>query len=87
MEVKQTRSVDLINIHDYPRARYNAYWEIRVDGADDVGYSWGVRLYDYNTHQVVDQVQGGTITRDEADTLAQQWVLNKMPEHQIGGVQ
>ena len=124
----QARKIALISVHDYPKDKYDAYWEIRVDGNDEDGYGYGVRLLAYssvawiyegkktterpdvpmpayppapektNDHSknvanakeyrgicalihekcpvpvhLVDETEGETDTRDEADTAAQQW--------------
>lgn len=42
---KQARKVALINVHDYNRDNYRAYYEIRVLGTEEEGYEWGVRIY------------------------------------------
>lgn len=47
MTKKQARKVALINVHDYPRDRYTAYWTIGVDGNDDDGYRWWAEIHSY----------------------------------------
>ena len=79
--VKQPRKVALINVHDYPKKLYSAYWEIRVDGDNETGYYYGVRLYHYNTGKVICEKLGATRTRDEADTEAQTWVLEEIKKY------
>lgn len=46
--VKQPRKVALINVHDYPRSQFDAYWEISVDGDDRDGYHWHAKLIGYD---------------------------------------
>lgn len=130
----QPRKVALINVQDYPRSEYCAYWEIRVQGEDDIGYEYGARILSYEPvkwsyqGKVTDDypegaevvpmpvlldkdrkdpkavkafreecmriskqnpvplyelagVVGAADTRDEADTMAQTYVLNKMKEY------
>lgn len=79
--MKQPRKVALINVRDYPRDLYSAYWEIRVDGNDGDGYGYGVRLYDRQTNSVVEETEGAADTRDAADTAAQTWVLDRIEKY------
>lgn len=81
MAKKQARKVALVSIHDYPRKLYSAYWEIRVDGDDRTGYGFGVRLYDFDTHKVLNETEGTASSRDQADTAAQEWVLANIEKH------
>lgn len=81
MATKQTRKVALINIFDYPRKKYFAYWEIRVDGNDADGYGYGARIYSFDTHELLDEVTGEAETRDLADTAAQTWVLDRIEQY------
>ena len=75
--MKQDRKVALINVADYPKEEYFAYWEIRVDGDDENGYGYGVRIYHRDTGEVLQDIEGDAPTRDEVDALAQQWVLDR----------
>lgn len=45
--MKQPRKVALINVADYPRDEYGAFWEIGVQGSDEEGYEWRARLVSY----------------------------------------
>lgn len=45
--MKQPRKVALINVADFPRSRYTAYWAIQVDGSDEEGYRWAAQLLGY----------------------------------------
>lgn len=45
MSKKQPRKVALINVFDYPRSRYSAYWIITVTGDDAEGYKWHAALF------------------------------------------
>jgi len=45
--MKQARKVALINVADYPRAKYSAYWSIGVDGDDEEGYRWHAEIHSY----------------------------------------
>lgn len=47
MTTKQARKVALINVADYPRDRYTAYWNIGVDGDDEEGYRWWAEIHSY----------------------------------------
>lgn len=142
---KQPRHVALIDVRDFPRGRYTAFWEIVVQGAADEGYRFHAKLISYEPiawsyqgnvtperpdvpepvypkdvpvrqaeyaamtadeqSQVraaqdarrrkiaeiyeatpkpvtqVDELIGVADTLDEADTLAQQWVLAEMPKY------
>jgi len=75
LKLAQTKPRDLISIHDYPRAKYSVYWEIRVGGSDDEGWRWGVRFYDYATSKVVKDAVDVTDKRGDAVIDAQKWVL------------
>jgi hypothetical protein len=81
MSTKQPRHVALIDLADYPRAEYAAYWEIFVEETDAAGdgYDWRARLYAYEGDgQVLAEHAGRAATRDEADTAAQSWVIQQM---------
>ena len=65
--------VNLINIHDY--SHYPVYWEIRIDND---ACCWGVRIYDKATGAVLEENEGGAMNEDEARTLSQQWVLDRI---------
>ena len=80
MMIKQKRRVDLVNVADYPRDRYSAYWEAIVDGDDEEGYAFIVRIYDLASNAVVRQQVGDHPTRDECDTEWQQWVVAQMQD-------
>lgn len=75
-DVSRPRSVDLINLHDYPRSKYSAYWEIFVNGSDKQGYFYRVRIMDVNSNKVLAEEVGEYQKRDQADTAAQTFVLN-----------
>lgn len=45
--MKQPRKVAKINVADYPRERYSAYWAIGVTGSDEEGYRWQARILSY----------------------------------------
>jgi len=42
---KQPRKVSNINVADYPREKFSAYWLIHVDGNDVDGYRWQAHVY------------------------------------------
>ena len=46
--MKRARKVALINVFDYPREDYSAYWAVEVHGADADGYRWAARLFSYD---------------------------------------
>jgi len=79
--LKTPRKVSLINVHDYDRTRYSAYYEIRVLGDELEGYLWGARIYDRASSALVEEDTGTVATRDQADTLAQRWVLKHMKKY------
>jgi hypothetical protein len=72
------KKVFLVNIHDYPRKEYLAYWEIRVNRDT---FEWGVRVYHYDTNKLLEEKLGGAESRDEADTLAQTWVKEAIEKY------
>jgi len=45
--MKQARKVALINIADYPRDKYRAYWTYGRDGNDEDGYRWWAEIHSY----------------------------------------
>jgi hypothetical protein len=45
--MKQPRKVSLINVADYPRDLYSAYWIISVRGSDEDGYRWQANILSY----------------------------------------
>ena len=45
--MKQARKVALINVADYPREKFSAYWTIGVDGNDADGYRWWAEIHSY----------------------------------------
>lgn len=79
------RKVALIDLSNYPKDQYFAYWEIRVlDITPEEGFMWGVRIYSRDTGELLDEVVDVAATRDEADTLAQTYVLNSMNKFKRG---
>lgn len=78
---RKARKVALINVADYPRERYSAYWEIRVLGSDEESYEWGARIYDRGTSKLLEESLDAAETRDAADTAAQSWVLERMKKY------
>lgn len=64
MTTKQARKVALINIADYPRDRYTAYWTIGVDGNDEDGYRWWAEIHSYKPHSWTHQ---GKTTKERPD--------------------
>jgi len=70
--------LSLISVWDYPRTKYHVYWEIRID---EGSWEWGVRLYDYDTHQVVQETQGGAASENEARSLSQSWVKERIEDY------
>jgi hypothetical protein len=81
--MKQARKVALINVHDYNRGTYSAYYEIRVMEGDKEGFAWGARIYDRATSKVLEETLDGTSTKDEADTAAQTWVKEHMEKYHL----
>jgi len=45
---KQPRKVALINVFDYRREDYSAYWQIGVTGESGEGYRWEARMISYD---------------------------------------
>lgn len=81
-DAKQPRKVSLINIHDYPKKLYSAFWEIRVTGGDSFGYEYGVRIHAYGDNsKILAEKVGAEMTRDAVDTAAQSWVLKEMKKY------
>jgi hypothetical protein len=79
--MKQPRKVALVDVSQYPRERYSAYFEIQVMGDDGEGYEWSARIYDRATSKVMDESLGEAVSRDAADTAAQQWVIEHMKNY------
>jgi hypothetical protein len=79
---KQPRHVALIDLMDYPRKEFGAYWEIFIEDHDQAGdgFDWQARLYAY-TGGMLAEKSGKAATRDEADTAAQTWVKKEMAKH------
>lgn len=76
--MKQPRKVALINVDDYPKDRYSAYWEIFVD---DVTFAWKARVYARTGGELLAHQSGRGRDRDDADIAAQNWVLEQMKHH------
>lgn len=89
---KKPRKVALINVADYPRERYSAYWTISVLGDDDEGYRWQANVHAYEP--VAWSYKGKTTSaRPEApwavypgDIPVKQDAYLKMTEEQRAGV-
>lgn len=64
MSKKQARKVALINIADYPRDRYTAYWTIGVDGNDEEGYRWWAEIHSYKP---IGWKHDGKVTKERPD--------------------
>lgn len=63
----------MISVHDYPRTRYSAYWEIGVSNTSP--YKWLARLISNDTHVELDVGVGEAASEEEARRLSQEWVL------------
>lgn len=77
-------TVSLVNIHNYPKELYSAYWEINVEGDPDTpgSWVWRTRLFSYDEpNKIETEQQGGADTREEADTLAQTFVLDNIENY------
>jgi len=79
--MKQARKVALIDLKDYPRELYSAYWEIHVNGNEKDGFEWVLRIYDRATSKLLDESNGVELTRDDADTAAQTSVKAEMEKY------
>jgi hypothetical protein len=87
---KQPNKISLVNVHDYGKDTHSAYYEINVAGSDKDGWRWRTRIYsrkeldkddDGNVlamNKVLEQAVDVCKTKDEADTAAQQWVIDHM---------
>lgn len=64
--MKQARKVALINVADFPKEAYSAYWEIHVDDSDpeNDGYRWRARMM---ARQPVGWFWKGKTTTDRPD--------------------
>jgi len=79
--VKVPKKVALINVADYPKKLYSAYWEIRVTSVGVEQYEYDVHIYKHAGGELVAEVSGAASTKDEADTEAQKWVLKQMKSY------
>jgi hypothetical protein len=61
---KQPRKVALIDVRDYPRDKYSAYWVITVAGEEGLGYRWQVDVHSYTP---VAWDYKGKVTTDRPD--------------------
>jgi len=139
---KSPRKIALINVADYPKSKYSAYWDISVNGDDDVGYFYNARIVSYTpiswlykgertenrpnvagpkypappkptgilsvdkknaddfrkvcaeehascpvpvhvAYETGNNIDDPIAARDDADTVAQEWVLSKIEEFAI----
>ncbi|MEQ1771220.1 MAG: hypothetical protein ABL879_15420 [Devosia sp.] len=71
--VPSNKKLALINVHDYPRTRYSAYWEIGV--SNTAPFKWLARLISYDTHAELDVGVGEALSEEEARRMSQGWVL------------
>lgn len=67
------KKLALISVHDYPRTRYSAYWEIGV--SNTAPYKWLARLISNDTHVELDVGVGEAESEEEARRASQGWVL------------
>jgi hypothetical protein len=91
---KTPSKVALINVHDYNRDQYSAYYEISVKGSDADGWHWRTRIYSRDQlaeadpddwvnsprrmNKVLEHAVDVCSTKDAADTAAQNWVKTHM---------
>ena len=68
------KKLALINLHDYPRDRYSAYWEIGV--SNTAPFRWLARLISFDTHVELEVTAGVAESEDDARRKSQQWVLD-----------
>jgi len=74
------KKLSLINVRDYPKEAYSAYWEIGVSG--HAPFHWVARFIDYATGAELDVAKGGPhATEDEARRESQTWVLERIENY------
>ena len=73
--------ISLINVIDYPRDSYSAYWEIVIN--QDT-FDWLAKIMSYADSKVVASHNGKAKDMDAARTASQQWVLSKIETYRRG---
>lgn len=74
--VNTGKKLSIVNVKDYPRQLYSAYWEIGV--ANSAPFQWRARLYDYATGAMLSDASGVADTENDARRESQQWVLDNI---------
>lgn len=82
MSLKYLEFTDL-NRADYPRERYSAYWELRID-TDSL--RWGARLWSYdnprNDDNYLDEAVGKAADSEQsALAFMRSWVLDHIEKY------
>ena len=73
------KKLAIIDLHDYPRARYSAYWEIGV--ANTTPFRWIARLISNDEHVELEVKAGAADSEEDARRQSQQWVLDHIEQY------
>ena len=67
----------LLNIHEYKKDKYTAYFEIFYN-EEDGAFHYNVNFYDYATSKVVEKTEGKGSSLTEAKSAAQAWAIEQI---------
>lgn len=87
--MKRSKKLSLINIHDYPRNCYDAYFAYRASEVNPGDWIWVGWIFGYDAVPVADgsipaleeSQGGGCVSEDEARGEAQTWIYNAMQKY------
>lgn len=73
--------MSLLNVADFPKSEYTAFWDICVNcaGQEDGGYR--VSIYKYDDGAVVDFKVDSAMDREDAIQKAHDWLKVEMPKY------
>ena len=66
-----------INIHEYKKDKYTAYFEIFYNEENGV-FLYSVNFYDYATSKIVDKTEGKSSSLLDAKSAAQSWAVKQI---------
>ena len=76
--VKPGKKLSIVDIRDYPRSLYSAYWEYGVGAHKNGRWWWAIRMVDYQTGDYLNTAQGEAASENEARRQAQTWALEQI---------
>jgi hypothetical protein len=71
----------LPQIKDYPKDRYQVYWETFISGDMKTGFTYKVRLIEHQTSAVLDTFYGEMQKQEDALAACHKWIIQIMKQY------